>query len=142
MLTHSYYEEDPRVRREAEALVAGGREVDVFALRRPGDPPQDVLAGVRIFRLDVQRHQGAGLGTYLREYLSFLVRAGWAVTRHHRRRRYVVLQVHTLPDFLAFAGCRSGWPACPSSSTCTRRCRSSSRRASRARRIPFSIGSS
>jgi glycosyltransferase involved in cell wall biosynthesis len=104
MLTHSYYEEDPRVRREAEALVAGGREVDVFALRRPGDPPQDVLAGVRIFRLGVQRHQGAGLGTYLREYVSFLVRAGWAVTRHHRRRRYAVLQVHTLPDFLAFAG--------------------------------------
>ena len=104
MLTHSYYEEDPRVRREAEALVAGGRDVDVFALRRPGDPSQDVLAGVRIFRLDVQRHQGAGLGTYLREYLSFLVRAGWAVTRHHRRRPYAVLQVHTLPDFLAFAG--------------------------------------
>ena len=32
MLTHSYYDEDPRVRREAEALVACGRPVDVFAL--------------------------------------------------------------------------------------------------------------
>ena len=38
MLTHSYYEEDPRVRREAEALAAAGRPVDVFALRRPGIP--------------------------------------------------------------------------------------------------------
>ena len=38
MVTHSYYEEDPRVRREAEALVAAGRQVDVFALRRPDDP--------------------------------------------------------------------------------------------------------
>ena len=104
MLTHSYYEEDPRVRREAEALVAGGRQVDVFALRRTGDLPHDVLAGVQIYRLDVQRHQGAGLATYIREYLSFLARAGWAVTRHHRRRRYAVLQVHTLPDFLVFAG--------------------------------------
>jgi glycosyltransferase involved in cell wall biosynthesis len=104
MLTHSYYEEDPRVRREAEALVTGGREVDVFALRRPGDLPTATLAGVRIFRLDVQRHQGAGLGTYLREYLSFLARAAWAVTRRHRQRHYAVLQVHTLPDFLAFAG--------------------------------------
>jgi glycosyltransferase involved in cell wall biosynthesis len=104
MLTHSYYEEDPRVRREAEALVEGGREVDVFALRRPGDPPSAMLAGVRIHRLDVQRHQGAGLGTYLREYLSFLARASWAVTRRQRRRHYAVLQVHTLPDFLAFAG--------------------------------------
>jgi glycosyltransferase involved in cell wall biosynthesis len=103
-LTHSYYEEDPRVRREAEALVGGGRQVDVFSLRRPGDPPIGHLAGVTVYRLDVQRHQGAGLGTYIREYLSFLFRAGWAVTRAHRRRRYAVLQVHTLPDFLVFAG--------------------------------------
>jgi glycosyltransferase involved in cell wall biosynthesis len=104
MLTHSYYEEDPRVRREAEALVASGRAVDVFALRRPGDPAEANVAGVLVHRLDVQRHQGAGLGTYLREYLSFLARAGMAVTARHRSRRYAVLQVHTLPDFLAFAG--------------------------------------
>ena len=38
MLVHSYYEEDPRVRREAEALVAAGHAVDVFSLRRPGHP--------------------------------------------------------------------------------------------------------
>jgi glycosyltransferase involved in cell wall biosynthesis len=103
MLTHSYYEEDPRVRREAEALVAVGREVDVFALRRSDDPPTEVLDGVTIRRLGVQRHQGAGLATYLREYLAFLVRAGFALTGAHRRRRYGVVQVHTLPDFLVFA---------------------------------------
>ncbi len=104
MLTHSYYEEDPRVRREAESLVARGRPVDVFALRRPGDGPTDVIDGVRLRRIDVQRHQGAGLGTYLAEYLAFFARAGWAVTRAHRHRRYAVLHVHTLPDFLVFAG--------------------------------------
>jgi glycosyltransferase involved in cell wall biosynthesis len=103
MLTHSYYEEDPRVRREAEAIVAAGRPVDVFALRRPDDPPSEVLDGVSVRRLGVQRHQGAGLATYLREYLAFLVRAGVALTRAHRRRRYGLVQVHTLPDFLVFA---------------------------------------
>jgi len=103
MLTHSYYEEDPRVRREAEAIVAAGRPVDVFALRRPGDPSTEVLDGVRVRRLGVQRHQGAGLGTYLREYLDFLVRSCVAVTRAHRGRRYGLVQVHTLPDFLVFA---------------------------------------
>jgi glycosyltransferase involved in cell wall biosynthesis len=104
MLTHSYYDEDPRVRREAEALVACGRPVDVFALRQPGAPALDEVAGVRVHRLGVQRHQGAGLATYLREYLSFLARASWAVTRHHWRRHYAIVQVHTLPDFLVFAG--------------------------------------
>jgi glycosyltransferase involved in cell wall biosynthesis len=104
MIVHAYYEEDPRVRREAEALVARGRPVDVFALRRPGDAPDGVVDGVQVHRLDVQRHQGAGLGTYLREYLAFLFRAGWAVTRAHRRRRFALVQVHTLPDFLVVAG--------------------------------------
>ena len=103
MLTHSYYEEDPRVRREAEAIVAAGRPVDVFALRRPGDLATETIDGVTVRRLGVQRHQGAGLGTYLREYLAFLVRSGWALTRAHPRRRYALVQVHTLPDFLVFA---------------------------------------
>ncbi len=103
MLTHSYYEEDPRVRREAEAIAAAGRPVDVFALRRPDDSPTEVLDGVTVRRLGVQRHQGAGLGTYLREYLAFMVRAGFALTRAHRGRRYGLVQVHTLPDFLVFA---------------------------------------
>lgn len=103
MLTHSYYEEDPRVRREAEAVAASGRPVDVFALRRPGDPASEVLDGVRVHRLGVQRHQGAGLGTYAREYIAFLVRSGVALTSAHRRQRYGLVQVHTLPDFLVFA---------------------------------------
>ena len=103
MIVHSYYEEDPRVRREAEALVAGGRPVDVIALRRPGDGPSGTLNGVRVRRIDVQRHQGAGIAVYLREYLGFFVRASWAATRAHRRSRYGVVQVHSLPDFLVFA---------------------------------------
>jgi glycosyltransferase involved in cell wall biosynthesis len=103
MVVHSYYDEDPRVRREAEALVAAGHEVDVFALRRDDDEVTGSLAGVTVRRLGVQRHQGAGIGVYLREYLSFLVRSGWALTRAHRRRRYGLVQVHSLPDFLVFA---------------------------------------
>jgi glycosyltransferase involved in cell wall biosynthesis len=104
MLVHSYYEEDSRVRREAEALVQAGRPVDVYGLRRPGDAADAVIDGVRLHRVDVQRHQGAGVGTYLREYLAFLGRAGWAVTRAHRHRHYALVQVHTMPDFLVFAG--------------------------------------
>jgi glycosyltransferase involved in cell wall biosynthesis len=103
MIVHSYYDEDPRVRREAESLIEAGHDVDVFALRRPGDPDEGVVHGVGVHRLDVQRHQGAGISVYLREYLSFLVRSGWRLIRAHRRRRYGLVQVHTLPDFLAFA---------------------------------------
>jgi glycosyltransferase involved in cell wall biosynthesis len=103
MIVHSYYEEDPRVRREAESIVATGRPVMVLGLRREGGPERSELAGVTIHHLDVQRHQGAGLGIYLREYLSFLVRSMWRAVRLHRRERFALVQVHSLPDFLVFA---------------------------------------
>ena len=52
MLVHSYYDEDPRVRREAESLVAAGRPVDVYALRRADDPSSNEVAGVAVHRLE------------------------------------------------------------------------------------------
>ncbi|MFL5686178.1 MAG: glycosyltransferase family 4 protein [Chloroflexota bacterium] len=103
MLAHSYYEEDPRVRREAESLAAAGHRVEVFALRRPGDASTVTIDGVVVHRLPVQRHQGARLRVYLGEYLSFFVRSTVALTRAHMRRHYTLVQVHTLPDFLVFA---------------------------------------
>jgi glycosyltransferase involved in cell wall biosynthesis len=103
MIVHSYYDEDPRVRREAEAVVASGRPVLVLGLRRPGEPADGELAGVRIRRLDVQRHQGASLFTYLAEYADFLLRAGWTAVRAHRRERFALAQVASLPDYLVFA---------------------------------------
>jgi glycosyltransferase involved in cell wall biosynthesis len=103
MIVHAYYEEDPRVRREAESLVKAGRPVQVLGLRQPGGTPTSEVDGVRVHHLDVQRHQGAGLGVYLREYLSFGARAMFAAVRLHRRERFAMVQVHSLPDFLVFA---------------------------------------
>jgi glycosyltransferase involved in cell wall biosynthesis len=103
MIVHAYYEEDPRVRREAETLVAAGWEVDVFGLRRPGETASAVVEGVNVRRLPVRRHQGAGLSVYLVEYGAFLMRVLWAATRAHRRRRYGLVEVHSLPDYLVFS---------------------------------------
>ena len=103
MIVHAYYEEDPRVRREAESLVAAGWEVDVIGLQHPGDPATAVIEGVKVRRLPVRRHQGAGLPIYLMEYGFFLVRAMFAAAGAQRRRHYGMVQVHTLPDYLVFA---------------------------------------
>jgi glycosyltransferase involved in cell wall biosynthesis len=103
LVTHSYYEEDPRLRRQAESLADGGWSVDVFSLRRSGDATAGDLGGVHVRRLGVQRHQGAGLATYLREYLAFFIRVLFALARAHRRRHYAAVQVATLPDWLIFA---------------------------------------
>ncbi len=103
MIVHSYYEEDPRVRRQAETLVGLGRPVHVIGLRHVHDPVESVVDGVRVRHLDVQRHQGAGIVVYVAEYLSFLARSMWAAVRLHRRERFGVVQVHSPPDFLVFA---------------------------------------
>lgn len=103
LVSHSYVEEDPRVRRQAEALDAAGWSVDVIGLRRPGEAPTGFLGGARLRRLDVQRHQGAGVATYLLEYASFFVRTAVRLAIDHRRRRYSLVQVATLPDWLVFA---------------------------------------
>lgn len=103
MIVHAYYEEDPRVRRQAEALVAAGWSVDVFGLRREGESPTGTVAGVNVYRLPVRRHQGAGPIMYVAEYGAFLIRAMFAATRAHRRRHYGLVQVHSMPDYLVFA---------------------------------------
>ena len=103
MICHSYYEEDARIRREAAALRADGREVDVVSLRVPDSPADALVDGVRVHRISVQHVQGRSLTGYMGEYLSFLIRASVMATRLHRRRRYGLVQVHTLPDFLVFA---------------------------------------
>jgi glycosyltransferase involved in cell wall biosynthesis len=103
IVVHSYFEEDPRVRRQAASILESGRPVDVISLRRPGDPAIGDVDGIRVHRLDVQRHQGAGIATYLTEYLAFFVRAAFRLARQHARRRYALVQVATLPDWLVFA---------------------------------------
>lgn len=103
MVVHSYYEEDPRVRREAETLVAAGHPVTVYALRNPGTAPVEILAGVDVRRLNVQRHQGSSLIVYLAEYVGFMGLATLALANAHRRTKFGLVQVHTIPDFLVAA---------------------------------------
>jgi len=103
IVVHSYFEEDPRVRRQAAAIIESGRAVDVISLRRQGDPALGEVDGARVHRLDVQRHQGAGIATYLAEYVAFFVQAAFRLARDHARRRYALVQVATLPDWLVFA---------------------------------------
>lgn len=103
LVAHAYYEEDARVRRQAETLVRQGWEVHVLGLRRPGEAASATIDGVELERLDVRRHQGAGVATYLAEYLAFFARAGLAALRAHRGRPFSVAQAASLPDFLIFS---------------------------------------
>ena len=100
MVVHAYYEGDARVRRYAESLAQLGHRVDVLALRAKDLPEHETLRGVDVHRLPLSRRRGGTL-RYLFEYAWFTVLCGfWLLWR---ARRYHVVHVHNMPDFLVFA---------------------------------------
>jgi len=102
IVVHAVYPGDPRIRRQSDALIAAGHEVDLFCLRGPGEAPEEADGAVRIMRLPVNR-AFTGFAGHLAEYLAFAGMAAIRVTREHRRRRYRLVQIATVPDFLAFS---------------------------------------
>ncbi|HJV66428.1 MAG TPA: glycosyltransferase family 4 protein [Geomonas sp.] len=99
---YSYYPQDPRPRREAEALVEEGIAVDVICLRSAGQLAEETINGVHIHRLAQRRFRGGKL-LYIRQYLSFIFRAFLKLTGMHLRKRYGVVHVHNMPDILVFS---------------------------------------
>ena len=102
IVVHAVYPGDPRIRRQADALTDAGHQVDVFALRAPDEAPEESIGPLRVIRLPVNRGFTSFAG-HMAEYLAFAGMATWRLTREHRRRRYQLVQVATVPDFLAFA---------------------------------------
>lgn len=102
IVVHALYPGDPRMRRQTDALTAAGHEVDLFCLRGAGEAREDANGPLRIVRLPVNR-AFTGFAGHLAEYLAFAGIAAVRLTREHQRRRYELIQVATVPDFLAFA---------------------------------------
>ena len=103
MIAYTHYETDPRVIREAEAARAAGFEVDFLALRRRNDQPIQEINGVRVIRLNQYRYRGSGHVRYLLAYLEFFLRCFFRSTALFLSRRYRVIHVNNMPDFLVFS---------------------------------------
>ncbi len=93
---------DPRVKREVDALVMAGHEVDILCRAEPDEPRTERNGLVTVRRLPVKRCDGGGL-CYLVSYITFLLIAAVVVAALHVRRRYHLVQVNTIPDALVFA---------------------------------------
>lgn len=102
MLVHAAVPGDPRIRRQSDALLDAGYEVDILCLRNADEPAEEIEGARRILRLPVNRGFGS-FGSYIAEYLAFTAIATWRMAREHRRRRYALIQVANVPDFLVFA---------------------------------------
>lgn len=102
MVVHAVFPGDPRVRRQSDALMDAGHDVDLFCLRESGELPEETRGGMRIVRLPVNR-AFVGFAGHMAEYMVFAGLVAVRLTREHRRRHYDLVQVATVPDFLAFS---------------------------------------
>ena len=96
------YPADLLVRREAEALRDGGFEVDVICQRAPKDKAQETINGVHVYRLPTWLKREGAL-SYIAGYVYFFLLSALKLTVLHLQRRYAVVQVNSMPDFLVFA---------------------------------------
>jgi glycosyltransferase involved in cell wall biosynthesis len=104
MVAYTIYPADTRIRREAEALVQRGDEVEIVCPDAPSLKGRRALAGVTIHPVSsFDYSRDARPLAYLKRYLSFLVASSAKLLRLHLRRRYDVIHVHTMPDFLVFS---------------------------------------
>ena len=104
MVLFSFYPEDPRPRRAAEALVSAGMSVDLICLREgKEDAKREVFNGVDIRRVPVNKRRGGVMG-YLYQYSAFLLMSSWIIAVRSLSRRYDLVYVNNMPDFLVLSG--------------------------------------
>src|SRR5712664_1293738 len=102
MVAYTFYETDSRVIRYAESLVQRGDQVDVFSLGKAGASAKETLRGVSVRRLQGRLFEESGRFSYLWRVLLFLARALYQVSIHDLSRKYDIVHVHSVPDFLIF----------------------------------------
>jgi len=102
VVRHGYFPADPRVRKEVSALLEKSHEVTVLCLRGSGEQPREVWRGARVYRMPLS-HRRQRLAGYLAEYGMFFLLAFATLTWLGFPKRFDVVQVNTMPDFLVFA---------------------------------------
>jgi glycosyltransferase involved in cell wall biosynthesis len=103
MVAYAFYENDARIRRYAESLIAKGMQVEVIALRKKRQPPFEVISGVSVYRIQQRERNEKNKWDYLFRILLFLLRSFYFLSIHHVRSPYSLIHVHSVPDFEVFA---------------------------------------
>ena len=90
------------MRRNAETLFKEGYEVDVICVGFKGQKKFEVMAGVNIHRVYYSHHRGK-LFWYLLDYSVFFFLVSLKLACLSLRKRFDVIEVCNVPDFLVFA---------------------------------------
>lgn len=101
MVAYTNYRRDPRVRRQAEALVEAGHDVTFLASRHAGDAPRQRVSAVELLTFRGLGNRKTSALVYMADYALFFLRAFLHMSV--RPRRYALIHVNNMPDFLVFS---------------------------------------
>jgi glycosyltransferase involved in cell wall biosynthesis len=82
---------------ECQSLTSAGYQVSVVCPRGPGDPAEEVIDGVTLFKYRPPR-TGRGAAAFVSEYLYSFVATAWLTRRAWRRRHFDIVQACNPPD--------------------------------------------
>jgi glycosyltransferase involved in cell wall biosynthesis len=103
MLAYTFYEGDNRVRRYAETFSSRGDTVDAIVLRQHGAEKKSQLNGVKIRKIQKRNANEKGKIEYLIKLLTFFINSFFLLTLNNLKKKYDIIHVHSVPDFLVFA---------------------------------------
>jgi glycosyltransferase involved in cell wall biosynthesis len=104
VIVYTDYPADTRVRRAAEALAERGDEVVVICPMTPSLKGRTEMSGVKLEPIKSFGYTKAmSPREYIRRYVTFVASAGARSLKLHLRKRFDLVHVHTMPDFLVFA---------------------------------------
>ena len=101
MVVYSYFPQDVRPRREAEALINAGYTVDIICLRLPDQTKFENIYEVDTYRVNISKSRSSRR-KYIFLYASFFIRSFFLLNRLFVKNRYAVIHIHNMPDFLVF----------------------------------------
>jgi len=82
-------------------LLKEGYEVDVICAGAKGERKRETIKGVNVHRVYFSYHREK-VFWYLFDYAAFFILASLKLTWLSLKRRYNLIEVHTMPDFLVF----------------------------------------
>jgi hypothetical protein len=90
--------------RYAQALVERGDEVDVIALGSDEKQPAfEMVDGVGVHRIQRRVRNESSKYSYLWRLIQFCTKSSFSLGRLHWKRKYNLVHVHNVPDFLVFS---------------------------------------
>lgn len=101
-VVQEYFPKDIRIRKQTETLIKNNFSVSVICLRNKWEKKHEVIDGVEIYRLNLSKKR-ASIFRYILEYFLFFILAFIKLNILDLKKRFNIVQVNNLPDFLVFS---------------------------------------